>query len=780
MVPGAIQITSRVILAKPALLPLAFLTLLWFLFLRNALDGTSSFAVFSDNEFFIGPVLSSMAESLRSGAWPLRLDTALGGLPLYNFTQLTPFYPLYLLPLSLYDTPQETIHSMHMLTVMHLLIMEINTYIFLRVLGAGRMAAVTGAALTAFSANSFSYAVWLNIVAPYAWFPLFLAGMLGLAQGRSRRIYATLTFVGIVMLTFASPAQPLIHALMTASVFCFFFFLRSLVKRDYGVFTGFFLPLAGLACLCALVVAPALVPQILDFKFMIRWIGAFPPVYGNGPIPFAAFEAEQLARGDLGGVLFKFRGGAVGQQFVGLIVVALALLKVFSKQRNWMVNALIFIAAYALVSSFGSNLGLGYVNYWIPVVNKIREPSRFLFLFQFAICALAALALDELRQSAERSTEKSAEKSAQNSAGNRLLKRQWLVMAMLLGAALLIWLLFRERIVAAVPPLVSMLILALLLAGSWLAPRLPFATKGLLLATAWSVAALGTLAAEVTWQPPLITQSLYATGGLAALDTALQRTVELDPAHDYRVIFDGGIDAQAASMLASFRGIRTLNANFNPAPRQQFEELYYHGARTDNYVRVLGAKFLLCKECLPAAVRGYDYSESIAGYSLYTTTDVLPHSYVATALSGEFADLGEFAVKASTQTLDAGFLFVETAQRPLLALGPAPPEPSACTSREEYRGTNSVSIRVDCDRPGVLVLNKFHELNWRVRVDGNRSQLLKVNGNQLGVQVPPGVHLVDFLYRPSALRWHWPLVLSALALLLALGLVFRRTRSTAA
>ncbi len=749
---------------KGSLLALAALTLLWLLFLRNSLDGQSSFALFMDNEFFLGPVLSAMSDSLRAGEWPLRFDTALGGLPLYDFTQLTPYYPLYLLPLPLYDTPQDAMHSMHVVIVLHLLIMEINTYVFLRVLGAGRVAAVTGAALTAFSANSFTYAVWLNIVAPYAWFPLFLAGLLGLAQGRPRRPYAVMTGVGIVMLTLASPAQPLIHALMASGVFSACFLWHSIARRDYSVITGFFLPVAGLACLCVLVVAPALIPPVVDIDGMVRWIGAFPPVYGNERIPFAAFEAEQLARAGLGGVLFKFKGAAVGQQFVGLVVVALALITAFSSRRNWMVNALVFIAAYSLVSAFGSNLGLGHINYWIPLVNKIREPSRFLFLFQFATFALAALALDELRQLAENT-------------GKTLLKRQWLPVACVVGAALLIWLLFPEQIISVIPPLVSVLTLVALLAFTWFAPRLPLARKGFVLAGAWSVAALAVLAVEVSWRAPPVTASQYETSNLAGLDAALERIVELDPSHDYRVIFDGSIDKQVAAMLASYRGVRTLNMYFNPAPRTQFEELYYHGVRADNYAQVLGAKYLLCKECPPEAVKGYSYAENISGYDLYTTTDVLPHSYVATGISGEFSNLGEFAEKASPLVLDASFLFVETSQRlSLQDLAPAGAGSAACASREDYRGTNTVRISVECDRAAVVVLNKFNDWNWRVWVDGNQVDVLKVNGNQLGVHVPPGAHLVEFRYRPIVVRV--TRVLAIFGLLLALGFAFRRRRIT--
>jgi len=46
---------------------------------------------------------------------------------------------------------------------------------------------------------------------------------------------------------------------------------------------------------------------------------------------------------------------------------------------------------------------------------------------------------------------------------------------------------------------------------------------------------------------------------------------------------------QQAAMTTSYKSVRTLNMYFNPAPRRQFEELYYHGQRTDNYFRILGA-----------------------------------------------------------------------------------------------------------------------------------------------------------------------------------------------
>lgn len=740
------------VLAAPVLL-----LALWLLFLRNAWDGNASFALFHDNEFFLGPILSSMSESLRSGDWPLRTDTVLGGFPLYNSAQLTAFYPLYLTALPIYESLNEAIHSMHMITVMHLLIMEINVYILLRVMGISRLASLTGASLITFSANSFSYAVWVNIVAPYAWFPLFLAGITGLIQRRPYRRYAAITLIGIVMLIFASPSQPLIHAVFVAGIFSasYFWECHREGKRDL-FWREFALPVAGLGLLCFLVVAPALVPPAAEFADMIRWIGSLAPVYGNDRIPFAAFEAEQLPLAGIGGVLFRFRGLAVGQQFIGLVAFGLAVFKACSSKRSWITNALVFIAVYSLVSSFGSNLGLGYLNYWIPGLNKIREPTRFLFLFQFATGILAAFALDELRD------------ALSSRRGSDVRRRQWLALLALLLISALVSVFFNDKIVGRIPAGYSIFIFALLIAVTWLSQRASLSNKGILVASVWSLASVAMLMREVPWRPNPVSLSEYEQYHLASLDEVFARIVELDPAHEYRVIFGGEIDAQVAAMMGSYHGIRTLNAYVNPAPRQQYEQMYYFPPRTDNYARVLGAKYLICKNCPADAVSGYSYAESMNGYDIYASDDVLPHTYLVTHASGTFAGLYEFISKASTMRLDEPFVFLRDLNVASTQLPTAPnsgADNMACTSNEESRGTNSVVVSVSCGVPAMLVLNKFDDRNWYARVDGVKTPVQRVNGNQVGVQVVAGAREVEFYYAPSIVKE--TMVLSILAIMAA-------------
>ena len=46
-------------------------------------------------------------------------------------------------------------------------------------------------------------------------------------------------------------------------------------------------------------------------------------------------------------------------------------------------------------------------------------------------------------------------------------------------------------------------------------------------------------------------------------------------------------------------------------------------------------------------------------------------------------------------------------------------------------------------------MNEFFDDSWAVKVDGVTMQILKVNGNQMGVAFTPGSHVIEFRYLPT-------------------------------
>jgi hypothetical protein len=586
--------------------------------------------------------------------------------------------------------------------------------------------------LFTFSANNFSYATWFNIVSPYAWLPLYLAGLLGILMNPKCRRYFFMALCGIVLSILASPSQSMIHAVFLTIIFAWIFYIR----KVHSFKNRQFISVIAVGGLAFLLVAPALVPAIFELKNMIRWIGPFPAVIGNARIPFNAFQIDQLNIIDLGGVFFKIKGPDVGNQFSGILVIALALVAVATRYRSWIVFALAFIALYSIISSAGSNLGFAYLNYIIPAINKIREPSRFLILFQLAISILAALGIDELCKKVLRAD------VCINS------RRQFIALWITFIIAIFILIVLRDRIVSLIPPITSLTVLFSLSLMTWLAMRSNFSVRRIIIGVMWSSSAIAMLAVEVPWIPPSISSGVYLSGDTLSLDVVIKHIVKLDPARDYRVIFDGKIDKQNAAMLASYRGVRSFNSYFNPAPRRQFEEIYYQGPRADNYYRTLGAKYLICKECTEDSLKGYTYLENISGYEIYETNDVLPHSYIVQNLNGNFLNLSDFVAKANNMDLTKKILYVE--QNTVFGFNINSHQViNDCINRESFRGVNHSSFMIQCKSPGVFVMNEFFDESWSASVDGVKVQPIRVNGSQIGVPFAAGSHVVEFRYFPT-------------------------------
>lgn len=91
-----------------------------------------------------------------------------------------------------------------------------------------------------------------------------------------------------------------------------------------------------------------------------------------------------------------------------------------------------------------------------------------------------------------------------------------------------------------------------------------------------------------------------------------------------------------------------------------------------------------------------------------------------------------------------------------------------------------VSLAVEIDGDGLLVLFEQHFEGWRVTVDGEERDCLRINALFRGVALAAGHHEVVFSYEPDSLKLGGALSLLALLLLTLLGLRARRAPPLAA
>ena len=116
---------------------------------------------------------------------------------------------------------------------------------------------------------------------------------------------------------------------------------------------------------------------------------------GHAHIPWENFNLTQLKLNEAAGIVIRPTWIAiVGSPYVGSLGVIGTLLAGIYFRRlaqfpRMLVLAFGAIALYGLLSGFGTNLGLAYLNFHVPLINRIREAGRYLVLFVIGVSFLS-------------------------------------------------------------------------------------------------------------------------------------------------------------------------------------------------------------------------------------------------------------------------------------------------------------------------------------------------------------------------------------------------------
>ena len=112
---------------------------------------------------------------------------------------------------------------------------------------------------------------------------------------------------------------------------------------------------------------------------------------------------------------------------------------------------------------------------------------------------------------------------------------------------------------------------------------------------------------------------------------------------------------------------------------------------------------------------------------------------------------------------------------PASNLGPGPSGSPACPDGghidyERFR-PGKLDLVVRCTAPAALILKMTYHPNWTVTVDGQPARAFMVSPSYIGIEVPAGVHQVNAVYEPTAIKT--PLFVLGVIVLLGV-LTFRR------
>lgn len=735
-----LSLTRRLLKSEFITAPLVMSCLFLFGF-GKFMGGDRSIATFQDNTHFLLPLFHHISRSFSLGEYPYWINTIVAGTSLYNSPQFSLTYPFYFFQSGLYATPLDALRQTHYVTFLHLFIAYLNSYILLRVLRLAFLPALLGASLFVFSPNMYSYSTWINIIAPYAWFPLVVAAVFLILENNHAKVGILLGAISLALLILASPAQPLIHIVYMIGILYVFNAASRLRNKERAALRTATRNLCVMGALAFLLASPVLVPVLVNSKQMIRFIGDAPGVVGYSKIPFAAFTIGQLEIRHLAGSLLALEvPSVIGDSFVGMSAVLLALLAIFKRRANWIIRPVLLISLYALLSSTGNHLGLAKLNYYLPLINKIREPGRHLFLYAWGVSMLAAFGFAYLIE-------------ALNENYRAVFKLKHAAVAAVFLVLLIASFSVDLPDKGSLSKWVLLILFGLTFGLLLMLPRFNGRARKIIPVLAVLLIVYSNL--QYPWYLPKLQDGDYFAAENLASHKTLEELAKIQDVRNYRIIFaDKTFSSQYWSMNASYYGLRSFQAFMNPLPSaKQFEEVFQQFS-VRHYYPLLGARYYLCSSCDAMLLRDYDFQREINGYKLYVAAQALPRYALVNHVAGAYTNADDFYAKS-----DAGYdytkaVYLTTADTPSTRewLGDQTALPEYVI-KEEADSLNKLRLSINVKERAIFLLNEYYTKDWKVRVNGVQTGALKVNLNQVGVLLDKGANLVEFEYRPILFIW---------------------------
>jgi hypothetical protein len=706
-----------------------------------------------------------------AGAVPYYLPDIGTGFPLFESPHFCILYPFYFFGLINYGGPLNSLYTLTYLTLFHIFIFYVNLYVLLRCGTLPPWTAYIGASVGMLARNTELYASWITITASYAWLPLVLAGGVLLLRFPGKAHGIVVFSVAAGLLALASPSQSVIHAALScAMLFAVCIGWLCLERRFPDIWR-----VAWSLVLCAGIAfglaGVAMLPMYIATGEMIRHIGSGAAVIGHAHIPWENFNLIQLKLNQAAGIVIRPTWvSIVGSPYVGPLGVIGTLLAVIYFRRlaqfpRILVLAFGAIALYGLLSGFGTNLGLAYLNFHLPLINRIREGGRHLVLFVIGVSFLSGLGYSLLPR---------VFKQYQNSRNVRLLIPPALMALAMAG--IILWELAQtphgQR-----PTGFWMLALAPLL---FALDCLSGASRGKVLTLAGLLVSIAAMVIPV--RGISVSQSAFDKPMNLVSHRVLQRIATETDVRDWRVDFrDTVFDNKFWAMNASYYGIKSFYNQLTPQPYPQFQFMLL--GSVPHLREMMGARYVLCGADESPTAAGAKQMLETEGYKLYENANPMSRLTLVHQVADSATNVAGFleVVQRGFDYLAEAYVTPHDLERVRQFFGNRPMlvRPEDVIANVINQPNRSYS-RVQSNAGSLLILNEWFTSAWKVRVNGINQPTLRVNQWQVGVLLPAGKNDVEFEYRPMLFRTLMSLNRTTVVLVLGflIFLWYRNRRTT--
>ncbi len=729
------------------------------------------FGPFLDNVHVYGPIFAEASRLSLSGAVPYYLPDIGTGFPVFESPHFCILYPFYFLGLINYGGPLNSLYTLTYLTLFHIFIFYVNLYVLLRCGTVPPWAAYIGASVGMLARNTELYASWITITASYAWLPLVLAGgvLLFRFPGKAHGIVVFSMAAGLLAL--ASASQPVIHAALS----CLMLFAVGIgwlcLERRFSDIWRIAWSLVLCGGIAFGLAGAAILPMYMATGEMIRHIGGGAAVIGHAHIPWENFNLLQLKLNQTAGIVIRPTWiGIVGSPYIGpLGVIGTLLAGIYFRRLAQFPRMLVLafgaIALYGLLSGFGTNLGLAYLNFHIPFINRIREAGRHLVLFVIGVSFLSGFGYSLLPRIWDQ---------YRNSRNLRLLIAPALMALAMTG--IILWELAQMHHLQRLTGCWILALAPLLFALG----RFSGVSRGKVFALAGLLVSIPAMVIPV--RGISVAQSEFDKPTNLLSHKVLQRIATDTEIHDWRVDFrDSVFDNKFWGMNASYYGIKSFYNQLTPQPYTQVKFMLL--GSVPHLRAMMGARYVLCGPAESPTDANTKQMLETEGYKLYENPNPMNRLTLVHQVAGSATNVARFV-----EIIKRGFDYDSEAYvtphdlesvRQFFGNRPMSARPEDVITNVIDQPNRSYS-RVESNAASLLILNEWFTPAWKVRVNGVSQPALRVNQWQVGALLPAGKNDVEFEYSPTLFRVL--MILNRTTAVLVLGfliLLWYRNRSVA-
>jgi hypothetical protein len=582
-------------------------------------------------------------------------------------------------------------------------------YALCRDLGRSQAASILGASAFAF-AGYVATTAWPQMLNGTVWAPLVFLFSLRAIRGAKPFVNSLLSgaFLGIAWLS-GHHQIPIYTTLAISGVWLYHIVRKQHVQRS--------LQFIALVVTMLFVSALQTFPGYSYAEGSVRWVNASHALTWNEPVPYSVHDQFGLNPVSVLGVFLEglFTNA---NPFVGIVVLAMAILAVALAWNEHAVRLFAAVASGALIFAFSSSTMFHGILYaLVPFVEKARNAAMAVFIFHLGICVLAAFGVDALIE------------HAQSIWVKRVMIGCGVVAAGIWLFEAVVWS-FHTPVTARSSPIaitglaaIGLIVLLNAIRTNSIAPRVAPAL--------------------------LIALVMMEVGSLTQMDFANR-----DQGFRYWNLLSR--DRDIADFLKSRPGPIRADFKEDDVP-YNFGDWYgvegymgYVASAPENFMSVqgeprahdlLGVDYYVAKQ----APRGglTEVFSGASGVKVFETTTAMPRAW---SVHEDFAihKLDEIAPHIFDPKLD----FKRTA----FVMGNAPPLESCDGDQVRLlrHDVQRVTIDVSMACRGMVILGDGYSKDWAATVDGKRVPLYAAYAIIRGVVADRGHHVVDLRYRPMS------------------------------